>query len=61
MFAIHCNHCQKRYLVSTSAIESFANTEHGPEAIAHCPKGHAVVHDFHTESSRPLESALTAA
>ena len=62
MFAIHCDHCQKRYLVGTSAIVSFRNTDHGPEAVVGCPKGHAVVHDFHTDSDRPLvdEVALVA-
>ncbi len=61
MFAIHCNHCQKRYLVSTSAIDSFGNTDQGPEAVVHCPHGHAVLHDFHTEVSRPLESVTVSA
>lgn len=61
MFAIYCNHCQKHYLVQSSAIVSFGNTEHGPEAVVSCPQGHAVLHDFHTETSRPLEPVLTAA
>lgn len=62
MFAIHCHACQKHYLVGTSAIVSFANREDGPEAVVTCPLGHAVVHDFRTESSRPLrdEVALVA-
>jgi len=62
MFAIHCDHCQTHYLVGTSAIVSFHNTDHGPEAVVACPKGHTVVHDFHTESDRPLrtEVALVA-
>ena len=54
MFAIHCDHCQKRYLVGTSAIVSFRNTDHGPEAVVGCPKGHALVHDFRTERDQPL-------
>ena len=62
MFAIRCDHCQKRYLVGTSAIVSFHNTDPGPEAVVAGPKGHAVVHDFRTESDRPLrdEVALVA-
>ena len=62
MFAIHCDHCQKRYLVGTSAIVSFHNTESGPEAVVACPKGHAMIHDFHTESDRAVqrEVALVA-
>lgn len=54
MFSITCHHCQKRYLVGTSAIVSFGNTEAGPEAVVTCPKGHAVLHDFHTDTSSPV-------
>ena len=56
MFSITCHHCEKRYLVGTSAIVSFGNTEVGPEAVVTCPKGHAVLHDFHTDVSTPLPS-----
>jgi hypothetical protein len=61
MFAIHCNHCQKHYLVGTSQIVSFGNTDQGPEAVVRCPKGHAVLHDFHTEVSRDVEPEMVAA
>ncbi len=54
MFSISCHTCQKRYLVGTSAIVSFGNTREGPEAVVSCPKGHAVLHDFRTDSSRPV-------
>jgi hypothetical protein len=54
MFSITCHHCQKRYLVGTSAIVSFGNTSAGPEAVVTCPKGHAVLHDFRTDTSSPL-------
>jgi hypothetical protein len=54
MFSITCHHCEKRYLVGTSAIVSFGNTTAGPEAVVACPKGHAVLHDFRTETSSPL-------
>lgn len=62
MFAIECHHCQKRYLVGTSAILSFRNTDHGPEAVVGCPRGHRVLHDFHTDASVPVaaEVALVA-
>ena len=54
MFSITCHHCEKRYLVGTSAIVSFGNTAGGPEAVVSCPKGHAVLHDFRTDTSTPL-------
>ena len=54
MFSITCHHCEKRYLVGTSAILSFGNTAAGPEAVVACPKGHAVLHDFRTDTSSPL-------
>ena len=54
MFSITCHHCEKRYLVGTSAIVAFGNTEAGPEAVVACPKGHAVLHDFRTDSCRPV-------
>ena len=56
MFSITCHHCEKRYLVGTSAIVSFGNTADGPEAVVSCPKGHAVLHDFRTDTSTPLPS-----
>ena len=54
MFSITCHHCEKRYLVGTSAIVSFGNTSAGPEAVVACPHGHAVLHDFRTDTSSPL-------
>ncbi len=54
MFSITCHHCEKRYLVGTAAIVSFGNTEAGPEAVVACPKGHAVLHDFRSDTSSPL-------
>ena len=54
MFSITCDHCEKRYLVGTSAIVSFGNTEAGPEAVVACPRGHAVLHDFRADTSCPV-------
>jgi hypothetical protein len=54
MFSITCHHCEKRYLVGTSAIVSWGNTSAGPEAVVACPQGHALLHDFHTDTSSPL-------
>jgi hypothetical protein len=54
MFSITCHHCEKRYLVGTSAIVSFGNTAEGPEAVVSCPKGHVVLHDFRTDTSSPV-------
>jgi hypothetical protein len=54
MFSITCHHCEKRYLVGTSAIVSFGNTATGPEAVVACPRGHAVLHDFRTDTSTPV-------
>lgn len=58
MFSIHCSHCQKRYLADTTSIVSFRNTDHGPEAVVECPRGHAVLHDFRTDVSMPLEAEV---
>jgi len=54
MFSITCDHCEKRYLVSTWRIVSFGNTEAGPQAVVSCPRGHGVLHDFRTDTSSPL-------
>ena len=54
MFSITCAHCEKRYLVGSSSIVRFANTEGGPEALVACPVGHHVRHDFHTDVSTPV-------
>ncbi len=54
MFRITCDHCEKSYLVGTSAIIAFANRSGGPEALVACPVGHQVHHDFHTDTSSPV-------
>jgi hypothetical protein len=49
MFDIHCHHCETRYLLSLSQIDSLHNTSEGPIAYATCPRGHHVVRRFRVQ------------
>jgi hypothetical protein len=46
MFDIHCDSCDRRYLVGTRSIIAFDNTAEGPVARTRCPRGHLVVRYF---------------
>jgi len=52
MFDLHCQVCDRRYLVDTSSLISLHNTSDGPVVHARCPHGHRNAVHFHAR--RPL-------
>ncbi len=45
-FDVHCHHCDRRYLIQASSVQSIHNTSDGPVAYATCPAGHRLIRRF---------------
>jgi hypothetical protein len=61
MFDIHCQACQRRYLVGSRSIRSFHNTSEGPVAYVQCPHGHQLLRRFRNDLVGPAVAPATPA
>ena len=57
MFDVHCQICDRRYLVGPHSIASFHNTSDGPVVYVTCPEGHTMVRYFRDVRSDELAVA----
>ena len=61
MLLLRCDACGERQLVGTRSVLALADTDHGPEALVRCLRGHDVAWSPRADTFRVLGAVEVAA